>query len=705
MKKILLMTLTSMLVMTSCIKEENPLLAEKWNTPYETPPFSKIKPEHFDDAIPVLIDEARVQMDSIIYSTEAPTFSNTVEAMEFVGKRLERALGIFYNITETNASDELQAIAEKISPILTAYSNDISLNEKLFERIKAINDYYSDSLRLSELSAEQQMLLKVTYNDFVRSGALLSDQQKQKKREISEKLNLLTLKFAENSRKSTNKFSITIKDSSEVSGVPSWGLAMAREEAKADSVEGWKFTLQAPSYLSVIEYADNRDLREKMWRKYNTIALADEEFDNSDIIKEITDLRLQFAKLFGYETYADYVLEDRMAGNVSRVNSFLNELLDASYSQAKSEVRKIEEFSNSKGFWDYMQPWDFNYWSEKYRQENYDLNDDMTRPYFRIENVEKALFLLAEKLYGLQFKVNNDIETYDKDAKAYEVMDAEGNFLSILYLDYFPRPSKRSGAWMNTFRDAYVDRDGKEVRPIVTLVCNFTKPTEDEPSLLSFDEFQTILHEFGHGLHGMLAKGKYASLTGTNVHRDFVELPSQLMENWAYQKEYLDLWAVHYKTGEVIPGELVDKIIASKNFNSAFANVRQLMFAMLDMSYHTLKETPINENIVDFETKAVERTQVLPYIPGTGRSTSFTHIFSGGYAAGYYSYKWSEMLEADAFEVFKQNGIFDDVTAKRFRHLLESGRSVDAMNLFVEFVGHEPTIEPLLEKLGINGNK
>jgi len=688
-----------MIALSSCVKEENPLLVEKWNTPFETPPFSKIKPEHFSEAIPVLIEEAKAEVDSVISCKEEPTFQNTVVALEQCGSRLSRALGVMYNITQTNASDQLQEIVESLSPQLTAYSNYCLLSDSLFSRIKAVHD---DSSVYASLDTQDSMLLKETYKSFVRNGALLSPEDKKRAEEITEKISLLTLKFSENSRKATNAFTITVTDSSEVAGIPQWGLDMAREEAAAAGEEGWKFTLQAPSYLSVMEYADNRSLRETMWRKYNSIACEGDEFDNCQNIREIVTLRHQYANLLGYETYADYVISNHMAASVERVKSFLGELLDASYEQAKREVSSVADFASSKGFWDNMEQWDFSYWSEKYREANYALDDNMTRPYFKLDNVEKALFLLAGKLYGLQFRENPSIETPDKDARAYEVLDADGNLMSVLYLDYFPRPSKRSGAWMNTFREAYIGADGTEVRPIVTLVCNFTKPTENEPSLLSFDEFQTVLHEFGHGLHGMLAKGKYASLTGTNVDHDFVELPSQIMENWAYQKEFLDLWAVHYKTGETIPQELIDKILAAKNYNSAYLNVRQLMFGTLDMAWHVAPAAP--EDVLSFEENAVRPTQLFPYIQGTGRSTSFTHIFSGGYAAGYYGYKWAEMLEADAFKVFETNGIFDPETDSRFKNLLQAGGTRDAMELYVEFTGHEPSVEPLLEKLGI-GNK
>lgn len=699
MKKIVFTLLCLMVANQSCIKEENPLLVEKWNTPFETPPFSKIKTEHFKEAVPILINEAKAQVDSVISCPEQPTFENTIVALERCGVRLSRALGVLYNITETNASDELQEVVENLSPMLSSYSNYVLLNDSLFARVKAVHD---DSMLCASLDSEDRMLLRQTYKGFVRNGALLSAEDKATAKDLDEKLSLLTLKFAENSRKSTNAFSITVTDSADVAGIPQWGLDMAKEEAAQSGEDGWKFTLQAPSYISVMEHADNRSLRETIWRKYNSIACEGDEFDNARNIRDIVTLRHRYANLLGYQTYADYVISDHMAGTVDRVNSFLDQLLEASYNQAQGEVSKIASYASSKGFWEELQPWDFSYWSEKYREANYALDDNMTRPYFKLDNVEKALFMLAGKLYGLQFRENSEIETPDKDARAYEVLDADGNLQSVLYLDYFPRPSKRSGAWMNTYREACIDASGNEVRPIVTLVCNFTKPTENQPSLLSFDEFQTVLHEFGHGLHGMLAKGRYSSLTGTNVDHDFVELPSQIMENWAYKKEFLDLWAVHYQTGETIPQELIDKILAAKNFNSAYMNVRQLMFGLLDMAWHTASAAP--EDIIAFEENAVRSTQLLPVIPATGRSASFTHIFAGGYAAGYYGYKWAEMLEADAFNVFETNGIFDPETDARFKKLLEAGGTRDAMELYVEFTGHEPRVEPLLEKLGIGKN-
>lgn len=698
MRKVL--TTIAMTALTMAAVAQNPLM-ESWNTPRQTPPFSKIEPKHFTEATPIQIEKARKEVDAIITNKAKPTFENTIVALENSGKDLGRTLGVFYNLMGSNTNADLQKIAMEMSPLLTAYSNDISLNEDLFKRVKAVYDEQQKLGAKSKLTAEQKMLLENTYKGFTRSGVNLSKADKEIYRQISEKMSKLSLQFDENELAATNAFTINVTDVNELKGIPDWAMTGMQEAAKEAGKEGYLITLHAPSYIPVLTYCENRDLREKLWRASSSKALNG-EFSNQEVVKEIVALRAQMSQLLGYKTYADFALENRMAGSIEGVNKLLTDLLEASLEPAKNDVARIQEYASANGFDGQLQSWDFGFWSEKYRMEKYNLSDDMTRPYFKLENCEKALFLLANKLYGLTFKPAQNIETVHADAKAFEVFDNDGKFLSVLYLDYFPRASKNSGAWMNTYREAYVE-NGTEIRPIVTLVCNFTKPTEDRPALLSFDEFTTLLHEFGHGLHGMLAKGNYSSVTGTSVYRDFVELPSQIMENFGYEKEFLDMFAVHYQTGETIPQELIQKILDAKNFNAAYANVRQLTFGIADMAWHTQTE-PIKVSVEEFEKQATDKTALLPKQPGTCMAVSFGHIFAGGYAAGYYSYKWAEVLEADAFNQFKKHGIFDQQTASKFRALLEAGGTEHPMELYKRFAGAEPTIEPLLEKMGLSKN-
>lgn len=710
-----------MATLTMAAMAQNPLL-QKWETPHQTPPFSKIEAKHFTESTPILIEKARAEVQAIIDNKDVPTFTNTIVALERAGGDLSRALAVFGNLMGSNTNPKLQEVAMELSPLLTAYSNDIALNEELFAKVKFVYERYqkadenqqktqrANKLRRTQnlhpamegLNIEQKKLLEDTYKSFTRSGVNLNAADKVKYREISEQLSKLSLQFDENELAATNAFTISISDSSELAGMPQWAIDGAKEAAKEAGKEGWLITLHAPSYVPVMTYSDSRELREKLWRAYNSRAFEGEN-SNQEVVKQTVALRAQMAQLLGYKTYGHYALENRMAGSVEAVNNLLNELLDASLVAAKADVAMIQEYANQNGFEGQLQNWDFGYWSEKLRMEKFALSDDMTRPYFKLENCENALFLLAKKLYGIEFKAAPNIETVHADAKAFEVFDKDGKFLSVLYLDYFPRPSKNSGAWMNTYREAEIDANGNEVRPIVTLVCNFTKPTADRPSLLSFDEFTTLLHEFGHGLHGMLAKGTYSSLTGTNVYRDFVELPSQLMENFGYEKEFLDMFAVHYQTGEAIPQELINKIIAAKNYNAAYANVRQVSLGMGDMAWHNITE-PIKVSVEQFEKEATDKATVMPKQEGVCNATAFGHIFAGGYAAGYYSYKWAEVLEADAFNQFKKHGIFDPQTAAKFRALLEGGGTEHPMTLYVKFAGAEPTVEPLLEKMGLKKN-
>ena len=675
------------------IDTTNPLLAE-WDTPHATPPFDKIALEHYEPAFETAIAVSRAEVDAIVNNPEKPTFVNTIVALEKQGAMLNRIAGIFFNMLEANTSDEMQAIAMRVQPKLTELSNDTSLNPELFKRVKAV--YENKSLFLS---AEDEKLLDDTYEGFVRSGANLSEEDKALYREYTNELSSLTLKFGQNSLAATNAYSYNITNPKKVAELPAFvkeGLAM---EAKARGQKGWTVTLKAPSYVPFVTYSSQRDIKEALWRANNTRAIGG-SFDNMENVKRIVALRLKIANLLGYERYSDYVLANRMAEKTETVNSFLAELLDQTKEFAVRDYQTINEYAASQGLKGDVMPWDFGYYSEKYKNEKYAVNDEQIKPYLQLDNVREAVFMLANRLYGLTFTPAENIAVYHPDVKAYEVKDIDGSHLAVLYLDFFPRESKRSGAWMTEFRGTSVEYGGDEVRPLVSLVMNFTKPTETMPSLITFDEFTTFLHEFGHALHGMLAKGKYESLNGTSVYRDFVELPSQIMENWATEKEYLNLWAKHYQTGEVIPGELVDKIIASKNYLAAYANVRQLSFGMTDMAWHTLTEA-YEGDVVEFEHKSMEATQVVPTVEGTAMAGAFGHIFSGGYAAGYYGYKWAEVLAADGFSLFKEKGIFDRETASKFRELLSSGGKEHPMELYVRFRGHKPQTSALIEQMGL----
>ena len=673
------------------IDESNPLLAE-WDTPHATPPFDLIKIEHYEPAIETAIAVSRAEIDAIVNNPAKPTFKNTIVAMERQGALLNRILGLFYNLNEADTSEEMEAIALRIQPKLTALSNDVALNPELFARVKAV---YEGSRR--GLSDVDEKLLEDSYKSFSRSGAALADDKKEEYRKYTSELSEATLIFGQNALAATNAFSINITNPAQVAELPDFVKDGLAAEAKARGQKGWTVTLKAPSYGPFMMYSSQRDIKEKLYRAYNSRALGGEH-DNSQIIRNITSLRMKIANLLGYKTHADYTLEERMAESAQNVNSFLEELRASTIEYAHKDYATISDYAHSKGLKDKLMPWDWAYYTEKYKSEKYAINDEQVKPYLKLDNVIKGVFLLAEKLYGLKFVLNEQIQVYHPEVKAYEVYD-NNDLLAVLYLDFFPRESKRSGAWMTEFRGTKVI-DGKETRPLVSLVMNFTKPTESAPSLLTFDEFTTFLHEFGHALHGMLAKGEYESLNGTNVYRDFVELPSQILENWATEKEYLDMWAVHYQTGEAIPAELVEKIVAAKNYLAAYSNVRQLSFGMSDMAWHTMTE-PYAGEIEPFEMKAMAPVQVTPIVEGTAMAPAFTHIFSGGYAAGYYGYKWAEVLAADAFSLFKEKGIFDPATAKAFRHLLEQGGQRHPMDIYVEFRGHKPETQALVEAMGL----
>lgn len=670
----------------------NPLLAA-WNTPHQTPPFSEIELSDYEPAFDAAIACSRAEVDAIVNNPKKPTFGNTIVALERQGELLNRISGIFFNLLEADTSDEMQEIALRVQPKLTEFSNDLSLNPELFARVKYVYEHPG------RLKKEDKKLLEDTYQGFARSGAALSDADKELYRKYSSELSALTLQFGQNALAGTNAFTLNITDPKVVAELPAFVKEGMAADAKARGEKGWTVTLQQPSYLPFMTYSSNRDLKEKLWRARSTIALGG-EFDNCENVKKIANTRLKIANLLGYKCYADYVLERRMAENTPTVNAFLEELLTATKSYADADYRMVSDYAASLGFKGQLMPWDWSYYTEKYKDEKYALNTELVKPYLKLENVKKGVFMLANKLYGLNFTPNDKIGVYHPDVTAYDVTDESGRFMAVLYLDFFPRESKRSGAWMTEFRGAKIE-DGEETRPLVSLVMNFTKPTETAPSLLTFDELETFLHEFGHALHGMLGVGKYESQTGTSVYRDFVELPSQLMENWATEKEFLDLWAVHYETGEPIPADLVDRIVAAQNYLAAYSNVRQLSFGLTDMAWHTLTE-PFEGDVVEFEAASMTPTQVLPVVPGTAMAPSFGHIFSGGYAAGYYGYKWAEVLEADAFSLFKEKGIFNREVASSFReNVLSKGGTEHPMELYVRFRGHKPETKALIEKMGL----
>ena len=672
----------------------NPLLVES-TAPHGAPQFTQITNEHYKPAFEQAVREARADIAAIVGNAQAPTFANTIEALEFSGRRLDRISNIFFNLNEAHTNDTMQALALELSPMLTEFSNDVSLDPKLFARVKAVYDR-RESLGLN---AEQRRLLEKTYKGFARSGAALSDGDKKIYRELTARLSELSLQFNQNSLAATNAFTLHVTDPAVVGELPDFVREGMAAEAKERGLDGWVVTLQIPSMVPFMTYSSNRALKEKLWQAYNTRCVGG-EFDNSAIVEEIADKRLQLAGLLGYETYADYVLEERMAESSPTVNAFLAELLDRAVEAARRDVETVAGYARAQGFDAELMPWDFGYYSEKLKHERYELSEELTKPYFQLENVRRGMFELANRLYGITLRENPEIPVYHPDVKAYEVFDADGSFLAVLYMDFFPRASKRGGAWMTEFRQQGVE-NGVETRPLISVVYNFTKPTDSLPSLLTFDEVTTMLHEFGHALHGIFAAGTYPSLTGTAVYRDFVELPSQIMENWAYEKEFLDLFAVDYRTGEKMPAELIRRILDAKNYLAAYSHIRQVAYGLCDMAWHSISE-PVKMPVVDVEKKAIARAQVLPYVDGQCTSTSFGHIFSGGYAAGYYSYKWAEVLEADAFSLFKEKGIFDRETAASFReNILSKGGSEHPMKLYVRFRGHKPDTQALFDKMGI----
>lgn len=670
---------------------DNPLLV-----PYNTAPFSKIENTHFLPAITKLIEETKAEIDIITSNPEKPTFKNTVEALENTGELLDRATSIFFNLNSAETNDEIQKLAQEISPMLTEFSNDILLNETLFERIKTIYNQ-KDSLNLSE---EQQMLLDKKYKAFQRNGANLSKEKKTELRKIDAELSKLSLTFGENVLAETNKFVLHITDEKELSGLPEGVLEAAAQTASEKDKKGWVFTLDYPSYVPFMTYADNRKLRKKMAIAFGAKGFHNDELDNQQNVLQIATLRHKRAKLLSYKSHAHFVLEERMAETPEKVQSFLNELLEKAKPAAQKEFDELTAFATELDGIDRLEKWDGAYYSEKLKQKRFNLDDEKLKPYFELKNVINGVFTVAKKLYGLHFEEVQNIDKYHPDVKTYEVKDNEGKLVAIFYADFHPRAGKRNGAWMTSYKPQQI-KDGKNDRPHISIVCNFTKPTGSKPSLLTFNEVTTLFHEFGHALHGMLANTHYPSLSGTNVYWDFVELPSQILENWCYEKETLELFATHYKTGEIIPMEYIEKIKESATFLEGMATLRQLSFGMLDMAWHGQDPSEITD-VKALEVAAFADTQLYPDVPENCMSTSFSHIFQGGYSAGYYSYKWAEVLDADAFALFKQEGIFNKKIADKFKNfVLSQGGTVEPMELYIKFRGQKPDPEALLKRAGL----
>ena len=672
------------------------ILIQKFNTPFNTAPFSKIKNQDFLPAIKNLIEETKHEIDSIANNKEIPSYKNTIEALDYSGEQLDRVTSLFFNLNSAETNDEIQKIAQKVSPLLSEFSNDIRLNKKLFKRLKALYEIKDDL----NLTPEQNMLLEKKYKSFSRNGANLPDDKKQKLREIDKKLSKLNLKFGENVLAETNNYELLITNPKDLSGLPDGEKEAAKHLAESKNKKGWLFTLDYPSYIPFMKYADNRELRKTLSLAFGSKGFKNDALDNQQNVLKISKLRFQRAKLLGYKTHAHYVLEERMAKTPEKVRAFLHELLDKAKPAAQKEFKTLEKFANELDGISRLEKWDSAYYSEKLKQKLFDLDDEKLKPYFKLENVIDGVFMVASKLYGLTFQKITDIDTYHEDVLTYKVLDYNGDLVSVFYADFFPRPGKRNGAWMTSYKPQYI-KNGNNERPHISIVCNFTKPTKSKPSLLSFNEVTTLFHEFGHALHGMLANTTYPSISGTSVYWDFVELPSQILENWCYEKESLELFARHYQTGELIPMELIKKIKDSSTFQEGMQTLRQISFALLDMSWHGLDPTEIKD-VKSHELKAFEDTLLYPDVPENCMSTSFSHIFQGGYSSGYYSYKWAEVLDADAFELFKEKGVFNPAIAKSFKeNVLCKGGTEDPMVLYKRFRGQEPNPDALLRRAGL----
>jgi oligopeptidase A len=670
----------------------NPLL-----TPFDTVPFSKIKNEHFKPAFLQAIEDTREEIEAITVNTAAPSFENTIETIEFSGQQLDRISSVFFNLNSAETNEEIQKIAQEVSPLLSEFGNDITLNEELFKRIKSVYEQ-KDTLHLS---VEQNTLLEKRYKSFSRNGANLSENKKKRLREIDAEASKLQLKFGENILAETNKYEKHIIDENDLDGLSEGTKEAATQLAKSkDKETGWLLTLDYPSYIPFMKYAKNRELRKELSRAFGSKSFKGDELDNQENVLKIAKLRHERANLLGYKTHAHFVLEERMAETPKKVHSFLNELLEKAKPAAEREFKQLENFAKDLDGIDQLQKWDSSYYSEKLKQKLFSLDDEQLKPFFKLENVIDGVFKVAEKLFDLQFEEVSDIDKYHEEVKTYRVYDLEKNFISIFYADFHPREGKRGGAWMTSFKSQW-KKDGENVRPHISNVCNFTPSTPTKPSLLTFNEVTTLFHEFGHGLHGMLANTTYPSLSGTSVYWDFVELPSQVMENWCYEKEALELFAKHYETEEVIPMELVRKIKESATFQEGMQTLRQLSFGLLDMSWHGTDPTNIKD-VKAYETKAFSGTNLYPDTPETCMSTAFAHIFQGGYSSGYYSYKWAEVLDADAFAYFKEKGIFNKEVASKFKeHVLSKGGTENPMVLYKRFRGAEPKVEALLKRAGL----
>lgn len=713
MKKLFLFTLLSLTVMLSNAQKpkdqnttkpetnnsaptdilKNPLVAE-WDTPFQTPPFELIKLEHYLPAFEYALKQAKQDIYMIANQKSVPTFENTVVAMDRSGALLSRISNVFFNMLSANTSPELQKIAQEVSPLLTQHSNEIYHDKALFNRVKEV---YKIKEKLEK--PEDKMLLEKTYKAFINSGAELSLEDQEVYNNISMQLSKLSLQFSENVLSATNAFEVVFSNKEELKGLPENELAIAQEKAKAKGQEGYLFDLSAPSYGAIMKYADDRKLREKFYKIYNSRAFEG-EFDNNGIIAEIVSLRFKLAHLMGFENYAEYALQDRMAENPKNVYNLLDQLLEVSYAAAKGEIEEITKYAQSIGFKGNLERWDFTYYSEKYKNFKFNISDEMVKPYFKLENVIDGVFKLTNKLYGITYKQNKKIQVYHQDVTVYEVYRNK-NLLGILYLDFHPRASKRGGAWMTSFREQSIDAKGNNIRPLVSLVMNFTPSTPGNPSLLTYDEVTTFLHEFGHGLHGLLSNVTYESISGTSVPRDFVELPSQIMENFASNQEFLKLFAYHYKTKKLIPEETIQKLKDMDNYLSGYTFCRQLTFGYLDMMWHTLTPERLTE-ITEMEREAIAKTELLPRVDGTCISTAFSHIFAGGYAAGYYGYKWAEVLDADAFSYFVENGVYNKKIADSFvENILSKGGTLKAMDMYTKFRGREPQVDALLKRSGL----
>ncbi|MCD8165143.1 MAG: M3 family metallopeptidase [Bacteroides sp.] len=676
------------------INAQNPFFG-KYNTPHETIPFDQIEISHYEPALLEGMKQQNEEIDAIVGNPETPSFKNTIIALEKSGALLERVSSVFGNLLSSETSDEMQELAQKMMPLLSEHSNNISLNEQLFNRVKSVYEQ-REGLNLTK---EDARLLEDTYEGFIRSGANLSGEDKEKYRALSSELSTLTLQYSQNNLKETNNYELVLTKE-QLEGLPESAIEAAAETAREKGKEGYVFTLHAPSYIPFMTYTKDRELRRQLYMAYNTRSTSG-EYDNTDIVKRIVNIRLERARLLGFDTYADYVLQRRMAETSDAVYDLLNQLLEAYTPTAREEYKEVTALARkTEGEEFVLMPWDWSYYSEKLKNEKYNLDEEQLRPYFELNNVIEGVFGLATRLYGITFKENKEIPVYHEEVKPYEVYDKDGTFLSVLYVDFYPRAGKRSGAWMSSYKGQWIE-EGKDSRPHITMVMNFTKPTESRPTLLTFSEVETFLHEFGHALHGMFASSTYESLSGTNVYWDFVELPSQLMENFVTEKEFLNTFARHYETGEVIPDEFIDRIRKASNFNVAYACLRQVSFGLLDMAWYNRNE-PFEGDVKAYEKESWAQAQILPTVEETCMSTQFSHIFAGGYAAGYYSYKWAEVLDADAFSLFQEKGIFNREVAQSFRdHILSKGGTEHPMVLYKRFRGQEPSIDALLIRNGI----